>query len=169
VEKPQQATPVPAYLLQPASAPRPYNRETTAAPKGDLGHEYWRAISSSSNVIERYQLYLQGHATGVLAEMAVNRIRELSQGAKKVTRGEGQPRIVKPKKSQGTSKQGKPSVTRETAVALPSNETDSQCRNENGSKCHQPFPPLAKECTGGLSPEGFCVRKNYRTSTVVKR
>jgi hypothetical protein len=169
VEKRRQAIPVPAYLLHSASARRPYHREAAFAPKGDLGHEYWRAMIGGSHVIERYQHYLSSHPSGIVADTAVNRIRELEQAAEKATSTKLRQRVAKLKKRQSTSKQTKPETV-QTIVALSVKETDTvQCGDQRSSKCRKPLQTPAKDCSSSMSQEGVCVRKNYRTSTVIKR
>lgn len=52
----------------------------TFAPKGELGHEYWRAMSGASKVSERYERYLHRHPSGILVDIATERIMDLSRG-----------------------------------------------------------------------------------------
>jgi hypothetical protein len=165
------ATPVPAYLIETTSDIRPSDTKTAFAPKGELAHEYWRAMIGASHVMERYQLYLGNHPSGVVADTAVDRIREMEQVAEKATRTKMRQRVAKAKKRQNTSKQTKPDIV-QTSVALSTKETNAvQCGGQNGFKCRKPLQTLAKNCSSstGLSPEGVCVRRNYRTSTIVKR
>ena len=163
------ATPVPAYLIETASVIHPSGTKAAFAPKGELAHEYWRAMIGASHVIERYQLYLGSHPSGIVADTAVDRIRELEQAAKKATSTKIRQRVAEAKKSQSTSKQTKPDTV-QTTVALSAKETNSvQCEGQNGLKCRKPLQTLAKDCSSSMSPEGVCVRKNYRTSPVIKR
>jgi hypothetical protein len=52
----------------------------TFAPKGELAHEYWRAMSGASKVSERYERYLHRHPSGILVDIAIERIMDLSRG-----------------------------------------------------------------------------------------
>jgi hypothetical protein len=164
------ATPVPAYLIETGSE---VHRDTEAAfaPKRELAHEYWRAMIGASNVIERYQLYLRSYPSGIMADSAAGRIRELVQEAEKTTSSKIRQRVAKAKKSQSTSKQTNPDTV-QTAVALSIDETNAvQCEDQNGLKCRRPLKTLVKDCSSstGLNLEGVCVRKNYRASTAIKR
>jgi hypothetical protein len=168
VEKPA-AIPVPAYLLESMSATAPHSKTPAAfGPKGELAHEYWRAIIGASHVMKRYELYLASYPTGAAAEIAGDRIRELEQPVKKATIT--QKRVAKVKKGQSTSKQTKPAPV-QGAVAMSVKEADTvQCGDQSSFKCRKPLQTLAKNCSNkGLSPDGICIRKNYRTSIVIKR
>lgn len=162
------ATAVPAYLIK--TEIHPSDTRAAFAPKGEVAHEYWRAMIGASHVIERYQLYLDSHPSGIVADTAVDRIGKLEQAGEKATSTKIKQRVAKAKKSQSTAKQTKPEAV-QTAVALPVKETNAiQCGDQNSIKCRKPLQTLAKDCSStGLSPEGVCIRKNYRTSTVIKR
>jgi hypothetical protein len=126
-------------------------------------------MAGVSHVIVHYQLYLDNHPSGVFADTAVDRIRELEQAAEKGTSTKKRQRVAKVKKSQSTSKQTKPDTV-QTTVALSVKETNAvQCGDQNSFKCRKPLQTLANGCSGSISPEGFCVRKNYRASSVIKR
>ena len=75
----KQSTSFPTDLNPFTAATHPYPAETAFAPKGELGHEYWRAISGPSKLIERYELYLRAHPSGILADTAIERIMDLSR------------------------------------------------------------------------------------------
>jgi hypothetical protein len=170
IEKPA-AIPVPAYLLESLSETTPHSEPPAAfGPKGELAHEYWRAMIGASHVRERYRLYLAGYPTGMVAETAGDRIRELDQSVKKATITKIQNRVAKTNKGQSTSKQTKPHLV-QAAVALSVKETDTvRCGDQSSFKCRKPLQTLAKACSNrGSSPDGICIRKNYRTSTVIKR
>jgi hypothetical protein len=75
----KQRTPVYFDSGQVTSATHPYPAESTFAPKGELAHEYWRAMSGQSRIVERYELYLHDHPAGALADIASERIMDLSR------------------------------------------------------------------------------------------
>ena len=117
------ATPVPAYLIETASVIYPSGTKAAFAPKMELAHEYWRAMIGASHVIERYQLYLGSHPSGIVADTAVDRFRELEQAVEKATSTKIRQRVAKAKKGQSTSKQTKPDIV-QTTVALSAQETN---------------------------------------------
>jgi len=76
----KQSTPIPTHSEQLTSATHPYPAESAFVPKGELAHEYWRAIGGPSKIIERYESYLRAHPSGILADTAIERITDLSRG-----------------------------------------------------------------------------------------
>src|SRR5262245_1858024 len=170
-EKKLVATPVPAYLIESPSEIHQSDTKAAFVPRGELAHEYWRAMIGASHVIERYRLYLGSHPSGLVADTVADRISELEQAAEKASSTKVRKHIVKAGKSQSTSKPTKPNTVQAT-LTLPIEESNVvKCGNQNDSKCRKPLQIPAKDCnsSSGLNPEGVCVRKNYRTSTIFKR
>jgi hypothetical protein len=75
----KQRTPVPSDPSQFKLTTHPYPAKTAFAPKGEFVHEYWRAMSGPSTIVERYEAYLHAHPSGNLADIVVERITDLSQ------------------------------------------------------------------------------------------
>ena len=164
VEKPV-AVPVPAYLSDSTSNHHSSDAEPALAPKGELAHEYWRAMMGASHEIQRYQLYLTTHPTGAVGGIAADRIGELTLAAEKATSTNHRKQVAKAKSTAKRTKL----ATVQTAVTLPVKEVaTTPCGDHDSFKCRKSVPTVAPDCTSS-SPEGVCIRKNYRTSTVIKR